>query len=109
MTETIMLVVPDDYAEYVDSGFQELLDGDFAINYLESTVEPGRPADEHERPLEFQVATVAEARKRGIDTGDGLYLRRYDGTWQILGHSINFAGLREIIHEAYTKSLVLAN
>jgi hypothetical protein len=104
MNETILLVVPDEYSEHVDNGFKDLLDGDFAINYLESTVEPGRPSDEHERPLEFQVVTVTQARKRGIDTGDGLYLRRYDGTWQILGYSVNFDGLRDIIHEAYTKA-----
>jgi hypothetical protein len=109
MNETILLVVPDEYSEHIDNGFKDLLDGDFAINYLESIVEPGRPSDEHERPLEFQVATVTQARKRGIDTGDGLYLRRYDGTWQVLGYSVNFDGLRDIIHEAYTKTQAIVS
>jgi hypothetical protein len=108
MNETILLVVPDEYSEHVDNGFKDLLDGDFSINNVESTVEPGRPADEHDRPLEFQVATVSQARKRGITTGDGLYLRRRDGTWQILGHSVNFQGLQDIIHEAYAKSYAFA-
>ena len=95
MNETILLVVPDEYSEHIDNGFKDLLDGDFSINNVESTVEPGRPAD-------------SQARKRGITTGDGLYLRRRDGTWQILGHSVNFQGLQDIIHEAYAKSYAFA-
>lgn len=109
MNETILLVVPDEYSEHLDNGFAELLDGDFSINSVEGTVEPGRPADEHDRSLEFQVATVSQARKRGITTGDGLYLRRRDGTWQVLGYSVNFQGLKDIIHEAYGKAHAIAH
>jgi hypothetical protein len=102
MNETILLVVPDAYEEHL-AEFTDLLDCDFAINQVENTVEHGSPSEEHERPLRFQVATVRQARGRGIDTGDGLYLRRRDGSWQILGYSVSFEGLSEIVREAYAK------
>lgn len=102
MTKTILLVIPNTYASWQ---FEHLTDRSYTINMLERTVEEGEPHDEHEEALFFEVVTAASARSRGITTGEGCYLRNRDGSWQILGYSVQLDGLDEICRAAWDTSI----
>jgi len=103
MTAKILIVLGTDAA---DDALAQRMDDALAetawvIDRRADVVREWLDGDEEDEGVEGLHFDVAAESPPGVTTGPGDYLRTEGGTWQVLGYTVRFDGLREITESAW--------